>query len=102
MADLISWGPSGAHQTEKTESTVKWLSAPPCPVGFKTDDGNYGIAVDAIRASRASHNVPLPGQARQIRFTRPPAAIRWAFIIMRGGNGQTITCRGIRRQPARR
>ena len=55
IADLISWGAIGARTTE-SQIHREMASALSCPVGFKNGtDGNTRIAVDAIRASRASH-----------------------------------------------
>ena len=67
IADLISWGAIGARTTE-SQIHREMASALSCPVGFKNGtDGNTRIAVDAIRASRASHMFP------------------YGLIIMRGG-----------------
>ncbi len=55
IADLISWGAIGARTTE-SQIHREMASALSCPVGFKNGtDGNTRIAVDAIRAARASH-----------------------------------------------
>ncbi|MCS5809155.1 3-deoxy-7-phosphoheptulonate synthase [Klebsiella pneumoniae subsp. pneumoniae] len=55
----------GAIGARTTESQIhrEMASALSCPVGFKNGtDGNTRIAVDAIRASRASHMFLSPGQ----------------------------------------
>lgn len=55
IADLISWGAIGARTTE-SQVHREMASALSCPVGFKNGtDGNIRIAIDAIRAARASH-----------------------------------------------
>ncbi len=55
IADLISWGAIGARTTE-SQIHREMASALSCPVGFKNGtDGSTRIAVDAIRAARASH-----------------------------------------------
>ncbi|MGS8690861.1 3-deoxy-7-phosphoheptulonate synthase, partial [Salmonella enterica subsp. enterica serovar Infantis] len=55
IADLISGGAIGARTTE-SQIHRELASALSCPVGFKKGpDGNTRIAVDARRASRASH-----------------------------------------------
>ena len=66
IADLISWGAIGARTTE-SQIHREMASALSCPVGFKNGtDGNTRIAVDAIRASRASHMFLSPDKNGQI------------------------------------
>ncbi len=60
IADLISWGAIGARTTE-SQVHREMASALSCPVGFKNGtDGNIRIAIDAIRAARASHTFLSP------------------------------------------
>lgn len=83
-ADLISWGAIGARTTE-SQIHREMASALSCPVGFKNGtDGNTRIAVDAIRASRASHMFLSPdknGQMTIYQTSGNPSG----HIIMRGG-----------------
>ncbi|VDZ79230.1 3-deoxy-D-arabinoheptulosonate-7-phosphate synthase [Salmonella bongori] len=66
IADLISWGAIGARTTE-SQIHREMASALSCPVGFKNGtDGNTRIAVDAIRASRASHMFLSPDKNGQM------------------------------------
>ena len=56
ISDLVSWGAIGARTTE-SQVHREMASGLSCAVGFKNGtDGNVRIAVDAIRAARASHN----------------------------------------------
>lgn len=84
LADLISWGAIGARTTE-SQIHREMASALSCPVGFKNGtDGNIQIAVDAIRAARASHMFLSPdkhGQMTIYQTSGNPSG----HIIMRGG-----------------
>ncbi|QKJ87023.1 Phospho-2-dehydro-3-deoxyheptonate aldolase [Paramixta manurensis] len=84
IADLISWGAIGARTTE-SQIHREMASALSCPVGFKNGtDGNTRIAVDAIRAARASHMFLSPdkyGQMTIYQTSGNPSG----HIIMRGG-----------------
>lgn len=84
IADLISWGAIGARTTE-SQIHREMASALSCPVGFKNGtDGNIRIAVDAIRAARASHIFLSPdkhGQMTIYQTSGNPSG----HIIMRGG-----------------
>ncbi|MFU9138629.1 3-deoxy-7-phosphoheptulonate synthase [Erwinia tasmaniensis] len=84
IADLISWGAIGARTTE-SQIHREMASALSCPVGFKNGtDGNIQIAVDAIRAARASHMFLSPdkyGQMTIYQTSGNPSG----HIIMRGG-----------------
>ena len=60
-------------------------SALSCPVGFKNGtDGNTRIAVDAIRASRASHMFLSPDKNGQMTIYQT-SGNPFGHIIMRGG-----------------
>lgn len=60
-------------------------SALSCPVGFKNGtDGNTRIAVDAIRASRASHMFLSPDKQGQMTIYQT-SGNPYGHIIMRGG-----------------
>nr|WP_024967922.1 3-deoxy-7-phosphoheptulonate synthase [Pantoea sp. IMH] len=84
IADLISWGAIGARTTE-SQIHREMASALSCPVGFKNGtDGNTQIAVDAIRAARASHMFLSPdkhGQMTIYQTSGNPSG----HVIMRGG-----------------
>jgi len=84
ISDLISWGAIGARTTE-SQIHREMASALSCPVGFKNGtDGNTQIAVDAIRAARASHmflSSDKHGQMTIYQTSGNPSG----HIIMRGG-----------------
>ncbi len=84
IADLISWGAIGARTTE-SQIHREMASALSCPVGFKNGtDGNTRIAVDAIRASRASHMFLSPDKNGQMTIYQT-SGNPFGHIIMRGG-----------------
>ncbi|MGK9171807.1 3-deoxy-7-phosphoheptulonate synthase AroH [Yokenella regensburgei] len=84
IADLISWGAIGARTTE-SQIHREMASALSCPVGFKNGtDGNTRIAVDAIRASRASHMFLSPDKSGQMTIYQT-SGNPYGHIIMRGG-----------------
>lgn len=84
IADLISWGAIGARTTE-SQIHREMASALSCPVGFKNGtDGNTHIAVDAIRASRASHMFLSPDKNGQMTIYQT-SGNPYGHIIMRGG-----------------
>lgn len=83
-ADLISWGAIGARTTE-SQIHREMASALSCPVGFKNGtDGNTRIAVDAIRAARASHMFLSPDKTGQMTIYQT-SGNPYGHIIMRGG-----------------
>jgi len=84
IADLISWGAIGARTTE-SQIHREMASALSCPVGFKNGtDGNTRIAVDAIRASRASHMFLSPDKNGSMTIYQT-SGNPYGHIIMRGG-----------------
>ncbi|WP_312740423.1 3-deoxy-7-phosphoheptulonate synthase AroH [Cedecea neteri] len=84
IADLISWGAIGARTTE-SQIHREMASALSCPVGFKNGtDGNSRIAVDAIRAARASHMFLSPDKQGQMTIYQT-SGNPYGHIIMRGG-----------------
>ncbi|WP_413738973.1 3-deoxy-7-phosphoheptulonate synthase [Sodalis sp. RH21] len=84
IADLISWGAIGARTTE-SQIHREMASALSCPVGFKNGtDGNTQIAIDAIRAARASHLFLSPDKQGQMTIYQT-AGNPYGHIIMRGG-----------------
>ncbi|MCZ5771078.1 3-deoxy-7-phosphoheptulonate synthase [Escherichia coli] len=98
IADLISWGAIGARTTE-SQIHREMASALSCPVGFKNGtDGNTRIAVDAIRAARASHMFLSPDKNGQMTIYQT-SGNPYGHIIMRGGKNR-ITMPMISPQPA--
>lgn len=84
ISDLISWGAIGARTTE-SQIHREMASALSCPVGFKNGtDGNTQIAVDAIRAARASHMFLSPDKQGQMTIYQTSGNPS-GHIIMRGG-----------------
>ncbi|WP_339053205.1 3-deoxy-7-phosphoheptulonate synthase [Arsenophonus endosymbiont of Crataerina pallida] len=84
VADLISWGAVGARTTE-SQIHRQMASALSCPVGFKNGtDGNINIAIDAIRATRASHVFLSPDKNGQMTIYQTKGN-PYGHIIMRGG-----------------
>ncbi|WP_213715768.1 3-deoxy-7-phosphoheptulonate synthase AroH [Cedecea lapagei] len=84
IADLISWGAIGARTTE-SQIHREMASALSCSVGFKNGtDGNTRIAVDAIRAARASHMFLSPDKQGQMTIYQT-SGNPYGHIIMRGG-----------------
>lgn len=84
IADLISWGAIGARTTE-SQIHREMASALSCPVGFKNGtDGNIGIAIDAIRASKAKHLFLAPDKHGQMTINHT-SGNPFGHIIMRGG-----------------
>jgi len=84
LADLMSWGAIGARTTE-SQVHRELASGLSCPVGFKNGtDGNTRIAVDAIRASRASHMFLSPDKTGQMTIYQT-SGNPYGHIIMRGG-----------------
>ena len=84
LADLMSWGAIGARTTE-SQVHRELASGLSCPVGFKNGtDGNTRIAVDAIRAARASHMFLSPDKNGQMTIYQT-SGNPYGHIIMRGG-----------------
>ncbi|HBC6051508.1 3-deoxy-7-phosphoheptulonate synthase [Proteus mirabilis] len=84
IADLISWGAIGARTTE-SQVHREMASALSCPVGFKNGtDGNIRIAIDAIRAARASHTFLSPDKTGRMTIYQT-SGNPYGHIIMRGG-----------------
>ncbi|TKI05625.1 3-deoxy-7-phosphoheptulonate synthase [Martelella alba] len=84
IADLISWGAIGARTTE-SQIHREMASALSCPVGFKNGtDGNTQIAIDAIRAARASHLFLSPDKEGQMTVYQTQGN-PYGHIILRGG-----------------
>ena len=85
FADLVAWGAIGARTTE-SQLHRQLASGLSCPVGFKNGTtGNVKIAVDAIGASRASHQflgVTKAGRAGIFRTS----GNHDCHVILRGGD----------------
>ncbi|MFN1550864.1 3-deoxy-7-phosphoheptulonate synthase [Vibrio natriegens] len=84
IADLITWGAIGARTTE-SQIHREMASALSCPVGFKNGtNGNVKIAIDAIRASKASHYFYSPDKHGRMTVYRT-SGNPFGHIILRGG-----------------
>ncbi|CAH1595946.1 3-deoxy-7-phosphoheptulonate synthase [Vibrio rotiferianus] len=84
IADLITWGAIGARTTE-SQIHREMASALSCPVGFKNGtNGNVKIAIDAIRASKASHYFYSPDKHGRMTVYRT-SGNPYGHIILRGG-----------------
>ncbi|WCE31075.1 3-deoxy-7-phosphoheptulonate synthase [Vibrio sp. SCSIO 43137] len=85
IADLITWGAIGARTTE-SQIHREMASALSCPVGFKNGtNGNVKTAIDAIRASHASHYFYSPDKNGRMTVYRT-SGNPWGHIILRGGD----------------
>ncbi|KII75832.1 3-deoxy-7-phosphoheptulonate synthase [Vibrio renipiscarius] len=84
IADLITWGAIGARTTE-SQIHREMASALSCPVGFKNGtNGNIKIAIDAIRASKASHYFYSPDKNGRMTVYRT-SGNPFGHVILRGG-----------------
>ncbi|WP_165311319.1 3-deoxy-7-phosphoheptulonate synthase [Vibrio ziniensis] len=84
ISDLITWGAIGARTTE-SQIHREMASALSCPVGFKNGtNGNVKIAIDAIRASHASHYFYSPDKNGRMTVYRT-AGNPFGHVILRGG-----------------
>ncbi|WP_038174786.1 3-deoxy-7-phosphoheptulonate synthase [Vibrio pacinii] len=84
IADLITWGAIGARTTE-SQIHREMASALSCPVGFKNGtNGNIKIAIDAIRASQASHYFYSPDKNGRMTVYRT-SGNPYGHVILRGG-----------------
>jgi 3-deoxy-7-phosphoheptulonate synthase len=83
-ADLVSWGAIGARTVE-SQVHRELASGLSMPVGFKNrTDGDVQVAIDAIRAARASHWFP------SLTHDGSPAILNTAgndhtHLVLRGG-----------------
>ncbi len=85
IADLITWGAIGARTTE-SQIHREMASALSCPVGFKNGtNGNVKIAIDAIRAAKASHYFYSPDKNGRMTVYRT-SGNPFGHIILRGGD----------------
>jgi 3-deoxy-7-phosphoheptulonate synthase len=84
ISDTVSWGAIGARTTE-SQVHRQLASGLSMPVGFKNGtDGNVQIAIDAVRATAASHaftGIDSTGAAAILRTTGNPDG----HVILRGG-----------------
>ncbi|MGY3569698.1 3-deoxy-7-phosphoheptulonate synthase [Vibrio paucivorans] len=85
IADLITWGAIGARTTE-SQIHREMASALSCPVGFKNGtNGNIKIAIDAIRASKASHYFYSPDKNGRMTVYCT-SGNPYGHVILRGGD----------------
>jgi CheY-like chemotaxis protein len=83
-ADLVSWGVIGARTVE-SQTHRELASGLPMPVGFKNrTDGDFLVAVDAVRAARAAHRFPMlardGSQTVKVSSGNPET-----HVVLRGG-----------------
>ncbi|MBI4889015.1 MAG: 3-deoxy-7-phosphoheptulonate synthase [Acidobacteria bacterium] len=84
IGDLISYGAIGARTTE-SQVHRELASGLSCPVGFKNGtDGNFKIAVDAIRAARISHHFLSVTKAGQSAIVCTKGN-KDCHVVLRGG-----------------
>ncbi len=84
ISDLITWGAIGARTTE-SQIHREMASALSCPVGFKNaTNGNVKVAIDAIRASHASHYFYSPDKNGRMTVYRT-SGNPFGHVILRGG-----------------
>ncbi|WP_260258512.1 3-deoxy-7-phosphoheptulonate synthase [Vibrio intestinalis] len=95
IADLITWGAIGARTTE-SQIHREMASALSCPVGFKNGtNGNIKIAIDAIRASKASHYFYSPDKNGRMTVYRT-SGNPFGHVILRGGeNGPNFDAQSV-------
>ncbi|GAM64672.1 2-keto-3-deoxy-D-arabino-heptulosonate-7-phosphate synthase [Vibrio ishigakensis] len=85
ITDLISWGAIGARTTE-SQIHREMASALSCPVGFKNGtNGSVKIAIDAVRASKASHYFYSPDKNGRMTVYRT-SGNPYGHVILRGGD----------------
>ncbi|ANO32905.1 3-deoxy-7-phosphoheptulonate synthase [Vibrio breoganii] len=85
ITDLISWGAIGARTTE-SQIHREMASALSCPVGFKNGtNGSVKIAIDAVRASKASHYFYSPDKNGRMTVYRTSGNPH-GHVILRGGD----------------
>jgi 3-deoxy-7-phosphoheptulonate synthase len=85
IGDLVSWGAIGARTTE-SQIHRELASGLSCPIGFKNGtDGNFKVAIDAIRAASAPHCF-LSVTKQGISAIVETSGNKYCHIILRGGN----------------
>jgi 3-deoxy-7-phosphoheptulonate synthase len=85
-ADLVSWGVIGARTVE-SQIHRELASGLSMPVGFKNrTDGNYLVAVDAVRAARSAHRFPVLDRDGT-PTTKVSSGNDSTHIVLRGGTG---------------
>jgi len=87
VGDLVSWGAIGARTTE-SQVHRQLASGLSCPVGFKNSTlGSVQVAVDAVRAARASHIfLSVTKEGHSAIFSTK--GNQDCHIILRGGGGK--------------
>lgn len=84
IGDLISYGAIGARTTE-SQVHRELASGLSCPVGFKNGtDGNFKVAIDAVRAARISHHFLSVTKAGHSAIVCTKGN-RDCHVILRGG-----------------
>ncbi len=83
-ADLISWGVIGARTVE-SQIHRELASGLAMPVGFKNrTDGDFLVAVDAVRAARSAHRFPMLARDG-IQTVKVSTGNSETHVILRGG-----------------
>ncbi|OLY84440.1 Phospho-2-dehydro-3-deoxyheptonate aldolase, Phe-sensitive [Smittium mucronatum] len=84
IGDLIAWGAIGARTTE-SQVHRELSSGISAPIGFKNGtDGNFDIAIDAIKSSQASH-VFLSVTKQGLSAIVETSGNKNCHLILRGG-----------------
>ncbi len=96
FADLVTWGAIGARTTE-SQVHRELASGMSMPIGFKNaTNGDIQVAIDALRASRASHWFPSVTK-QGVTAIFHTAGNDDAHLILRGGkNGANYDAQSIR------
>ncbi|MDW6003924.1 3-deoxy-7-phosphoheptulonate synthase [Vibrio mangrovi] len=95
ITDLISWGAIGARTTE-SQIHREMASALSCPVGFKNaTNGSVKIAVDAIRAAKASHYFYSPDRQGRMTVYRTSGNPDGHIILRGGENGPNFDSQSV-------
>ena len=83
-ADLVSWGVIGARTVE-SQIHRELASGLPMPVGFKNrTDGDFLVAVDAVRAAHAAHRFPMLARDGS-QTVKVSSGNSETHVVLRGG-----------------
>ncbi|NEP09963.1 MAG: 3-deoxy-7-phosphoheptulonate synthase [Symploca sp. SIO2C1] len=88
FSELISWSAIGARTIE-SQTHREMASGLSMPVGLKNGtDGNIKVALDAMQASRTSHNFLGINEMGEISIFKTKGN-SYGHVILRGGSGHT-------------
>ena len=94
--DLVSWGVIGARTVE-SQIHRELASGLAMPVGFKNrTDGNYLVAVDAIRAARVPHRYPSLGRDGTPTIRVSEGNDRTHVVLRGGASGPNFSASEVR------